>query len=239
VRVLSPDRDRDGWHSDRSVVLIVTDDAPFLVDTVRIVLERHAVMPYLLVHPMLHVRRDAAGDLVEVLPVGSAQYGATVEAWTQVEVDRLDAVRAEELAASLSNAVASVHRVVADFASMRERMIALSEHDPLLAWLAADQFVFLGAATFDLSSGAPVCRADTALGQMRSDPSADPEITLEGPAVTVARSARIASIHRPARLTAITVRQVRRTVRRHRLPRERVRDPVGRRPGASGARPRQ
>ena len=32
IRVLSPNRDRDGWSSDRSIVLLVTDDAPFLVD---------------------------------------------------------------------------------------------------------------------------------------------------------------------------------------------------------------
>ena len=57
IRVLSPNRDRDGWSSDRSIVLLVTDDAPFLVDTVRIVLERHGVATHLLVHPMLHVRR--------------------------------------------------------------------------------------------------------------------------------------------------------------------------------------
>ena len=44
------------------VVLLVTDDAPFLVDTVRIVLERHGVATHLLVHPMLHVRRDPDGS---------------------------------------------------------------------------------------------------------------------------------------------------------------------------------
>src|SRR5262249_47125004 len=30
IKVLSPDRDRDGWSSDRSIVILVTDDAPFL-----------------------------------------------------------------------------------------------------------------------------------------------------------------------------------------------------------------
>src|SRR4029079_20725 len=81
IRVLSPDRDRDGWSSERSIVLLVTDDAPFLVDTVRIVLERHGVATHLLVHPMLHVRRTADGELIEVVE-GPAP-DAIVEAWTQ------------------------------------------------------------------------------------------------------------------------------------------------------------
>ena len=42
IRVISPNRDRDGWSSERTIALLVTDDAPFLVDTVRIVLERHS-----------------------------------------------------------------------------------------------------------------------------------------------------------------------------------------------------
>src|SRR5262245_66640623 len=40
VRLISPDRDRDGWHSPHSVLLVVTDDMPFLVDTTRMVRER-------------------------------------------------------------------------------------------------------------------------------------------------------------------------------------------------------
>ena len=40
---LSPDRDRDGWQSQHSVLLVVTDDMPFLVDTMRMVLERRGL----------------------------------------------------------------------------------------------------------------------------------------------------------------------------------------------------
>ena len=58
VRVLSPDRERDGWHSEHSVLLVVTDDMPFLVDTMRLVLDRFGLGVHLLVHPMLTVRRD-------------------------------------------------------------------------------------------------------------------------------------------------------------------------------------
>jgi len=48
VTVLSPDLERNGWESDRSFLMFVTDDVPFLVDTVRMVLDRHQLGIHLL-----------------------------------------------------------------------------------------------------------------------------------------------------------------------------------------------
>lgn len=46
---------------------IVTDDRPFLVDSVAGLLERTGLRPTLVIHPQLAVRRDPDGTLVEVL----------------------------------------------------------------------------------------------------------------------------------------------------------------------------
>jgi glutamate dehydrogenase len=204
VEVLSPDRDRDGWHSDRSVVLIVTDDAPFMVDTTRIVLERHHIDTHLLVHPMLRANRDPAGNL-KGISIGGALYGEQVEAWTQVEIDRCDAHRAELLRDDLVMAIGSVHRVVADFVAMRQRMLAHTHLDPLLDWLAQGHFVFLGAATYDLGPDGPTCRPESQLGELSGQCEIDPDIDAGGPTVAVARSSQISSIHRASRLTVVTV----------------------------------
>jgi len=204
VEVLSPDHDRDGWHSDRSVVLIITNDVPFLVDTVRIVLERHGINTHLLVHPMLRVRRDAACMLQGVAGIHE-EFGVSVEAWTQIEIDRCDPERAEHLRVDLRDAIELVHRVVADFGAMRERLTGLARHDALLTWLAEGNFVFLGAATYDLTAGDPVCRADSALGQLTSDSPVDPAIVTDGPVVSLARSAELATIHRLSRMTVVTI----------------------------------
>jgi glutamate dehydrogenase len=204
--VLAPDRERDGWHSDRSVALIVTRDAPFMVDTVRMVLERHGVTTYLLVHPMLAVRRDDQHRIVDVADdLAVTGEGYALEAWTQVEIDRLAPERAATVETELIAAVSTVHRVVADFGEMRERMLALAEIDPLLEWLAANQFVFLGAATYDLSGEAPEVQLGSTLGQLGPDSEIDPPIDRHGPAVSVMRASRISTIHRPARLTTVTV----------------------------------
>ena len=154
VRVVSPDRDRDGWESAHSVLLVVTDDMPFLVDTMRMVLERHGLGVHLLVHPMLSVRRDAAHRLTDVAsdvvrPGGDG--GGVIEAWTQIEIDRIDEATARRLEDAIVSAVDDVRRAVDDFPAMRDRMEALGAVDPLLPWLAEGQFVFLGAADYDIA----------------------------------------------------------------------------------------
>ena len=194
---------RDGWSSDRSIVLLVTDDAPFLVDTVRIVLERHGVATHLLVHPMLHVRRTRRrradrGRRGVPVPTRSSRRGRRSRS-TACEGDRTEA-----LAADLRAAVELVHRVVADFAAMRDRMLALADIDPLLRWLADGQFVFLGAATYDTTPEVAV-RPGSTLGQLDESSPLDPALRLDAEPVSIARSVGRASIHRAARMTVVSV----------------------------------
>ena len=149
ARVVSPDRERDGWHSTHSVVLVVTDDMPFLVDTMRLVLERRGLGVHLLVHPMLRAARDANDRLVDVAP-DTADVGGRLEAWTQIEIDRTDDATAAAVEAEITRAVADVQRVVDDFPAMRDRMDSVAAVAPILPWLAEGQFVFLGAADYDV-----------------------------------------------------------------------------------------
>ncbi|TVR20781.1 MAG: NAD-glutamate dehydrogenase [Ilumatobacter sp.] len=205
VEVRSPDRDVDGWYSTRSVLLVVTDDAPFLVDTIRMVLDRRRIRTHLLVHPMLDVDRDDQGRLTAV------RGGRRTEAWTQIEIDRCDHGFAQELAVEIDEMVEEVHRVVADFQEMRARLAGLAHEDPLLAWLADGNFVFLGAATYDRThDGGLVVRPGTELGQLRRphdiDPPAVPIEASDRTAVVIARSDAVSTIHRAARRTSISVR---------------------------------
>ena len=125
VRLISPDRERDGWHSPHSVLLVVTDDMPFLVDTMRMVLERHGLEIHLLVHPMLTVERRDDNTLVVV----DADDGL-VEAWTQIEIDRIDGATARTVQEEVVRAIEDVRLVVEDFPAMRARMEELGRDRP-------------------------------------------------------------------------------------------------------------
>jgi len=204
VRVLSPDRERDGWHSDHSVLLVVDDDMPFLVDTLRMVLERRGLGIHLLVHPMLSVERDGEHRLVDV----ASSQGA-VEAWTQIEIDRTDAATAKAVEEDVRAAIEDVRRVVRDFAPMRQRMAELAAVDPLLAWLADGQFVFLGSGIYDRAAdGTVVLRDGTALGlSVDNSRAAAPRSMVGATPIVIARTDDPAKVFRADRQTVVAVRR--------------------------------
>jgi glutamate dehydrogenase len=206
LQVVTPQRQRDGRPFDRSVVMVVTADAPFLVDTVRMVLERHRIATHLMVHPMLPVDRDQDGELVAIRDATDG-----LEAWTQIEIDAVDVDHARRLQAELSQAVARVHAAVDSFGAMQARMFSYADRDPVLEWLAADNFVFLAAASFrrsaDSRSGADdgVLVPGSELGDAELAVGGDPPIDWTAVAVSFSRSDRESEVHRHARLTVVTV----------------------------------
>jgi glutamate dehydrogenase len=219
VRVMSPDRERDGWSTPHSVVLIVTDDMPFLVDTMRMVLERHRLDIYLLVHPMLLVERGDENEIRRVAPFserldGTADDTLLVEAWTQIEVDRVSDEVATALESELESAVADVRRVVGDFGRMRGRLLDLVDVHPAMQWFADGQFVFLGAVDTLCDDAGNVTPVDgTGLGQLADvapaalEPFAFATSTAreQRPAV-MARADMVSAVFRPQRLSVLIVR---------------------------------
>jgi glutamate dehydrogenase len=58
IRMLNRVAERDGWSSLHTVVEIVNDDMPFLVDSVTAELLRQRLVVHLVIHPVLRVRRN-------------------------------------------------------------------------------------------------------------------------------------------------------------------------------------
>ncbi|MGB7963030.1 MAG: hypothetical protein WCF12_08770, partial [Propionicimonas sp.] len=55
-----------GWSLGRTVINIITEDRPFLVDSVASELTRLEVGIHMLTHPVVAVTRDAAGRLLDI-----------------------------------------------------------------------------------------------------------------------------------------------------------------------------
>ncbi len=67
VRVHTPSLSEHGWSTaGHSVVEVVTDDMPFLVDSLTMELARQQLDVYVVVHPQFEVVRDITGELQEV-----------------------------------------------------------------------------------------------------------------------------------------------------------------------------
>ncbi len=67
VRVYNP-TGRDGWSSPHTIVEIVNDDMPFLVDSVTATVNDGGREVRLVIHPVLHVARGEAGSAVGLDP---------------------------------------------------------------------------------------------------------------------------------------------------------------------------
>ena len=180
------------------VIDVVTDDMPFLVDSITMELSRHGLAAQLIIHPQLRVRRDVAGALHGVVGlVNGAQpaHDQIAESWTHIEVPRLTDGEREELIADLVRVLGDVRVAVEDHSRMKTRAVQLaddlallpavgeltqppqadppSEIEALLRWLADGHFTFLGYREYDLvdaEDGLSLRRvAGTGLGILRHD----------------------------------------------------------------------
>ena len=109
------------------IVDIVTDDMPYLVDSVTTRLNRHKAEISLLVHPLLRVRRDVTGALREIVGVcseaaaqdkpgdGAAATDELIESWIHVELEPPgDGVTGEGLESDLRHVLEDVRVAVED-----------------------------------------------------------------------------------------------------------------------------
>ncbi|HTP98516.1 MAG TPA: NAD-glutamate dehydrogenase domain-containing protein, partial [Casimicrobiaceae bacterium] len=167
VRVFNPTIEEHGWQSTHTIVEIVNDDMPFLVDSVTMEANRHGLTLHLIIHPIIGVARAADGTLTAV--GASAGEGARRESLIHVEVDRFAGHGAhEELARDIERVLDDVRLAVGDWKTMQQKALAIvSEIDarppPLppaeidegkafLTWLAANHFTFLGYRRHDLAT---------------------------------------------------------------------------------------
>lgn len=185
-----------------AVIEIVTDDMSFLVDSVTNNLTFAGRNVHLIVHPQLAVRRDAEGNLVEILDVDvdHAPPGALIESWMRVEVER-DFVSddLEPLITSTRRVLRDVRKAVTDWQAMRGAAIRIAQeikqHPPvgidshevhetsaLLEWLADNNVTFLGYRDYDLITvdGEDALRPvpDSGLGILRQEHSGDDAVSL-------------------------------------------------------------
>ncbi|MEU7871780.1 NAD-glutamate dehydrogenase [Dactylosporangium sp. NPDC049140] len=152
---------------------IVTDEMPFLVDSVTSALSARNLDVNMLVHPLVVVRRAPLGALEEVcvgLEPEDAAPGDIVESWIRIEVDRvLDEADFERLRNDLARVLDDVREAVEDWPKMRTQALILADElgsaqlpvpdkditdsVELLRWLVDDHFTFLGYREYRLTRG--------------------------------------------------------------------------------------
>jgi glutamate dehydrogenase len=153
VRLFNPSLKTHGWESPHTVLQIVNDDMPFLVDSVTMALAEQGIGVHVLGHPVIQISRDKAGRL---LAVGEGE----IESVMHLEIDRQTAESNARIEQLLRGVLDDVRVIVADWAPMREKMQQAAadlatrrmpvtdaerrEAQEFLRWAANDHFTLFG-----------------------------------------------------------------------------------------------
>ena len=97
VRVYNPRLDEQGWRSAHTIVEIVNDDMPFLVDSVTSELNQLDAKVHLVIHPVITIERNAKGALSKLHDPGAAAKGAVRESVMHVQISEQPSERREEI----------------------------------------------------------------------------------------------------------------------------------------------
>nr|MBP6852151.1 NAD-glutamate dehydrogenase [Rhodoferax sp.] len=236
VRVFNPTLAEDGFVSDHTVLQIVQQDMPFLVDSVTMAVNRSGRTAHWIVHPLLQVLRGQDGQVIDIARAdGQAEPAAPgqVASLIMVECDRIvSASDRSALAADILHVLADVRAAVQDWHAMRERLHAVcaaaasapvpagsrAEGIAFLQWLEDRHFTFLGARDYDLQRDADGvslrARAGSGLGILRTEPdNTEPHLPAEAVALIdsadlllVTKAMTRSTVHRPAWLDHVAVK---------------------------------
>lgn len=172
IRLFNPNLIEDGWVCPHTALVVLQKDMPFLVDSIRIELNRRNIAIYTIKSTVLSVVRDGSHRLVELI---EGENGQTVqqiageqskEALIVMEISaHTDQTVLDDISQSLHRILAEVEFVVKDYHPMRSAALATEQNlnfasDAVAAanvqqskafvqWLTEDKFTFLGYAEYE------------------------------------------------------------------------------------------
>ena len=166
LRVYNPILEQHGWHSDHTVIEIVNDDMPFLVDSVSMAVNRLGLALHSVVHPVFRIWRGPDGSIVRVGQGAedAADTRSQLASFIHFEVDRCgDAAKLDALRDEIARVLRDVRAAVEDWPKIVElarvtvKGMKAGEAGPegmearaFLEWMVADHFTFLGQRDYEL-----------------------------------------------------------------------------------------
>ncbi len=173
LQILNPNLSEHGWSSAHTVIQIVNDDMPFLVDSVSNALAYMKHKVHLVIHPAMYIGRDAEGRLIRVLDRADAgaekaaeAEGARLESIMHIEIDEQIEPRVlTDIQDRLRLVLSDVRLAVQDWRAIVGRLngiveelesapppiekAEISETVDFLKWLSDNNFTFLGYREYE------------------------------------------------------------------------------------------
>jgi glutamate dehydrogenase len=136
----------------RTVVQMVNDDMPFLLDSTLALLRRYNLTPHFVLHPVVRVERDTQGVLTGIGgPHAIDQF--IYESFIHIELEQvLNLEEQQKLVDELKYLLAEVRHAVTSWDIMRNKSLEIvdrlddfaHEESDFVRWLTQDNFTFLG-----------------------------------------------------------------------------------------------
>lgn len=218
-KVFNPELETDGWLCRHTVIYYCQQDMPFLVDSLRIALNRQQLNIHLFESALMWVKRDRSGALQQVSGRGTRAMRCESVGYILVDACN-DKAQLSRITATLQQAFSDVALVVNDFEPMTARMDRSieelsgrlgedSEEVAFLRWLRGGNFTFLGMSDFALADNdsSIVELGDKQLGLMKRRaplervPLAElcegfSEFYRESPALAFTKTSQKCTVHR-------------------------------------------
>ena len=205
-----------GGESGRRLMrlAIVNDDMPFLVDSVAAALAARGLAVHRLLHPIVAVRRDGEGRLIEILPPGTE--GERRESIIFMEIERVDAKERRTIIDELIGVLSHVRAAVEDWPLLQHALkegaakLPDGEGAALLRWFLDGNMTLLGFRRVDadgrIESDLGIARADAAA--FMSDGTREAAIAwfaAGNEAPLLLKADRLATVHRRVPLDLIVL----------------------------------
>lgn len=170
-RIYNPQFEEHGWQSPHTVIEVVQDDMPFLVDSIQMELNRCGLTTHLLTHlGGMRVLRNEKHQVIDILPP-SAQHVDNYfsEAVIFIEIDRqTDPKKLKNLEKQILSILDDVRVAVEDWKLLLDKLeecILEIENNPppvsaeeleetidFLRWIKNDHFTFIGYREYEVPS---------------------------------------------------------------------------------------
>ena len=171
---------QSGDRNSVTIVEIVNDDMPFLVDSVMAEIAEHKLDVRLVAHPVLGVRRTGG----KLTAIDAPDAAGARESFIHIHLSPIAKDTCRELERALEVVLGEVRLAVQDWRPMRERVTSIvaelkanppplpvgeiAEAIQFLQWLLTDNFTFLGVRNYDVDGEVLKPDFESALGVMRS-----------------------------------------------------------------------
>ncbi|QOL24990.1 NAD-glutamate dehydrogenase [Thalassotalea sp. LPB0316] len=170
IKVFNPEVSQNGWKSSHTIIEVIVDDMPFLVDSVRIALNRQGLSPHLMLNCPIQVVRDKSNNVTQIANASENNAkGAVNETVFFIEIDRITSEKKlASLKAELESVVSDISLTVNDWQPMLTRLNEVIEDFgksnvpgdksnkeealKFLKWIANNNFTLMGYRSYDVET---------------------------------------------------------------------------------------